>query len=129
MEEIYLESASERRGESYSLAARGMTHLLPADRRKDGWLEEEGEEGRGAGGEGTQRPRPKSHTPLVMQCAWMRLSQMSVDSLPTLPPQHICVMKSRKSILPNINEQLTSIAKGGFFFLFFPQDLRCKIPT
>lgn len=49
-EEIYLESASERRGESYSLAARGMTHLLPADRRTDGWVEEEREE-RGRGGE------------------------------------------------------------------------------
>lgn len=84
MEEIYLES--ERRGESYSLAARGMTHLLPADRRKDGWVEEE--EGRGRGGEGTQRPRPKSYTPLVMQCAWMRLSQMSV-CLSTLPPHLI----------------------------------------
>lgn len=45
MEKIYLESASEGRGESYSLAARGMTHLLPADRRKDGWVEEGGGDG------------------------------------------------------------------------------------
>lgn len=54
-----------RGGESYSLAARGMTHLLPADRRKDGWVEEKEERGRG--GEATQRPRPKPHTVLVMQ--------------------------------------------------------------
>lgn len=35
MEKIYL----ERERESFSLPARGMTHLLPADRRMDGWRE------------------------------------------------------------------------------------------
>lgn len=36
MEEINLERERER----FCLSAKGMTHLLPADRRKDRWMEE-----------------------------------------------------------------------------------------
>lgn len=56
VEKIYLEKEGER--ESFSLPARGMTHLLPADRRMDGDKEEWGVGG-GGGGQSCEEERWK----------------------------------------------------------------------